>query len=52
MAEGYNVALVGATGVVGEVFLDIFAQRGFPIKSFYPLASARSAGRRVYLDKK
>ena len=40
----YDVAIVGATGVVGEVFLELLLQRGFPINQLYPVASARSAG--------
>jgi len=40
----YNVAVVGATGVVGNVFLKILAERQFPINRLYPVASSRSAG--------
>ncbi len=43
----YNIALVGATGAVGKVFLDVLEQRGFPVNTFKPLASARSAGKRI-----
>jgi aspartate-semialdehyde dehydrogenase len=45
--EKYNVAVVGATGLVGEALLDILAERGFPIDKFYALASERSAGSKV-----
>ncbi len=38
------VAIVGATGAVGEVLLDILVQRDFPIGELKPLASERSAG--------
>ena len=39
-----NVAVVGATGAVGEAMLGILEQRKFPINNIYPLASSRSAG--------
>ncbi|MBS1715987.1 MAG: aspartate-semialdehyde dehydrogenase [Armatimonadetes bacterium] len=44
MAEGLNVAVLGATGAVGMEFLDLFVKRSFPIKSLRLLASERSAG--------
>lgn len=47
MSKGYNVAVVGATGLVGQEFLKIVVQRGFPIKELRLLASGRSAGRRL-----
>ncbi len=40
----YNVAVVGASGNVGRAMLDTLAQRKFPIKNLYPLASRRSVG--------
>ncbi len=40
----YTVAMVGATGAVGETLLAILAERKFPIAELVPLASARSAG--------
>jgi len=40
----FNLAVVGATGAVGETMLAILAERHFPIANFYPLASAQSAG--------
>ena len=42
-----DVAVVGATGAVGEVMLEILAERDFPVGRLYPLASARSAGSTV-----
>ena len=42
-----NVAIVGATGAVGQEFLTVLAERKFPIKSLKLLASARSAGKQV-----
>src|SRR5829696_2293121 len=42
-----NVAIVGATGAVGQEFLSVLAERDFPIKSIKFLASARSAGKTI-----
>ena len=47
MSRTFDVAVVGATGAVGEVMLSILAERGFPVGTLYPLASARSAGQRI-----
>lgn len=44
MSKTYDVAVVGATGAVGETMLAILAERGFPVGRVYPLASSRSAG--------
>jgi len=41
----YNIAIVGATGAVGETMLKILAERNFPINNLKLLASKRSAGR-------
>jgi aspartate-semialdehyde dehydrogenase len=43
----YNIAIVGATGAVGETLLSILEERAFPIGELIPLASERSAGERV-----
>ena len=45
--EAYNVAVVGATGAVGEEMLKVLADRDFPIAILKPLASSRSAGSKV-----
>ncbi len=42
-----DVAVVGATGAVGEVMIEILEQRNFPVGTLYPLASARSAGKTI-----
>jgi aspartate-semialdehyde dehydrogenase len=42
-----NLAVVGVTGAVGQEFLNVLAERNFPIKHLKLLASARSAGRTV-----
>ena len=47
MAKKYDVAVVGATGAVGEVMLSILAQRKFPVGNIYALASERSVGKPV-----
>ncbi len=47
MTKTYNVAVVGATGAVGETMLEILAERNFPVGEVYALASANSAGKRV-----
>jgi aspartate-semialdehyde dehydrogenase len=44
MSKTYNVAILGATGAVGETMLAILEQRGFPVGRVYALASSRSAG--------
>ncbi|MFC6839669.1 aspartate-semialdehyde dehydrogenase [Xanthomonas theicola] len=43
----FNVAVVGATGAVGETMLAILVERDFPVATLYPLASERSAGGQV-----
>ena len=43
----YNVAVVGATGAVGEALISILAEREFPVDQLFPLASKRSAGSSV-----
>ncbi len=47
MNKKYNVAVVGATGAVGETMLAILHQRNFPIGEIHAVASARSRGSRV-----
>ena len=44
MRNTFDVAVVGATGVVGETMLSILEEREFPVRNLYPLASRRSAG--------
>jgi len=43
----FNVAIVGATGAVGETLVEVLAERDFPIDNLYLLASERSAGSSV-----
>ena len=47
MPDKFDVAVVGATGVVGEALLDILAKRKFPLGKVYALASERSVGKTV-----
>jgi len=50
--EGYVVAVVGATGAVGETMLEILAERNFPVSELIPVASSRSAGSAVNFNDK
>lgn len=45
MVDQVNVAVVGATGAVGEAMMEILEQRKFPVDKLFPLASSRSAGK-------
>lgn len=47
MTKTYNVAVVGATGAVGETMLSILEERNFPVGEVYALASSNSAGKRI-----
>jgi len=50
--KGLRVAIVGATGAVGRQFLTLLAERDFPLADLVPMASQRSAGRKVVLGGK
>ncbi|MEZ5550454.1 MAG: aspartate-semialdehyde dehydrogenase [Pseudomonadales bacterium] len=52
MSEGFDVAVVGATGAVGEAMIEILASRNFPVRSLHLLASERSAGKRLQFNGK
>lgn len=41
----YNVAVVGATGMVGGKFLEVLSERNLPVENYYLFASAKSAGK-------
>lgn len=41
----YNIAIVGATGMVGNKFLEVLTERKLPVKNYYLFASAKSAGK-------
>jgi len=46
--KGYKVAIVGATGMVGQEFIKVLEQRDFPTESIEMLASDRSAGKKLF----
>ena len=48
----YNVAVVGATGAVGETLISILEERNFPVNELFPLASERSAGKKIQFQGK
>lgn len=48
----YNVAIVGATGAVGQTIIKILEERNFPINKLKLLSSPRSAGKKVYFHDK
>ncbi len=48
----YNVAIVGATGAVGQEFLKILTERSFPVGELKLLATARSAGKIIHWQGK
>lgn len=47
MSKSWNVAVLGATGLVGEMVLTVLEERKFPIEELFPLASSRSVGKTV-----
>jgi aspartate-semialdehyde dehydrogenase len=47
MDRKFNVAVVGATGAVGEAMINILEEREFPVDQLHLLASERSAGKRI-----
>ncbi|MCH8262451.1 MAG: aspartate-semialdehyde dehydrogenase [Proteobacteria bacterium] len=52
MSKKFNVAVVGATGAVGETMLSILEERNFPVENIVALASSRSAGSRIRFNGK
>jgi aspartate-semialdehyde dehydrogenase len=47
MSKGFHVAIVGATGAVGQELMIVFQERNFPISELTLLASARSHGKKL-----
>ncbi len=47
MSRSWNVAVLGATGLVGEMMLTVLEERNFPVRELFPLASSRSVGKTV-----
>ena len=52
MSKTYDVAVVGATGAVGETMMRVLEERDFPVGTLYPLASERSVGKIVQFKGK
>jgi aspartate-semialdehyde dehydrogenase len=50
--RSFRVAIVGATGLVGETMIRVLEERKFPVSELYPLASNRSLGKTVELNGK
>jgi aspartate-semialdehyde dehydrogenase len=47
-----DIALVGATGLVGQMMVKVLEEQGLPFKHFFPAASSRSVGKTVYVSGK
>ena len=45
-----RIALVGSTGLVGNVMMEVLEEFKFPISDFYPVASYRSVGKEVMVN--
>ncbi len=45
MSKQFRVAVVGATGLVGDTMIRVLEERNFPVSELFPLASNRSLGR-------
>ena len=43
----FNIAVVGATGMVGNKFLEVLEERNLPVNNYYLFASSRSAGKQI-----
>ena len=52
MSDGWNIALLGATGAVGNAVLELLAERQFPVGELYLLASENSAGENLRFEGK
>ena len=50
MNKKYNIAIVGATGAVGQMMIKILMERKFPINNLYLLASNKSDGKIIKID--
>ena len=48
--KNYTVAILGATGAVGQEMLHLLEERNFPVGKLVPLASARSAGKKLMFN--
>jgi len=52
MSKTYNIAVLGATGAVGETMLALLEERNFPVGEVFALASSRSAGQKIEFKDK
>lgn len=52
MSDGWNIALLGATGAVGDALLELLSERQFPVGELFPLASERSTGQTIRYNGK
>jgi aspartate-semialdehyde dehydrogenase len=52
MSKGWRVAVLGATGLVGDTMISVLEERDFPVSELFPLASNRSLGKTVRLKGK
>jgi aspartate-semialdehyde dehydrogenase len=52
MSKGYRVAVLGATGLVGDTMISVLEERDFPVSELFALASNRSLGKTVQLKGK
>ena len=52
MSAKYNIAVLGATGVVGQALLELLSEREFPVGQVFALASERTAGATVHFGRK
>jgi len=52
MLKKYNIAIVGATGIVGETLLSLLSERDFPVAEIAALASEKSTGNTVLFNNK
>lgn len=52
MSEGWNIAILGATGAVGSALFQLLAERQFPVGELYALARSESAGENLRYEGK
>ncbi len=52
MQKKYNIAIIGATGAVGQMMIQILLERDFPINNLYLLASEKSDGKKISVNGK
>ena len=52
MTKKYNIAIVGATGAVGQMMIQVLLERKFPINELYLLASNKSDGKKINILNK